>query len=66
MEGVYRILRCLKHDPGKGLTFKKTTNQSLEVYTDADCVESPVDRKSTSRYCSYVWENLVTWLVKKQ
>lgn len=66
MEAVYRILRYLKRDPGKGLMFKKTLNRSLEVYTDANWAGSPIDRKSTSGYCSYVWGNLVTWRSKKQ
>ncbi|XP_022147191.1 uncharacterized protein LOC111016202 [Momordica charantia] len=54
MKAVNRILRYLKHDPEKGLMFRKTTNKSLEVYTGVYWVESPVDRKSTSGYCSYV------------
>ena len=60
MEVVYRILRYLKNDPGKGLMFKKTPNRSLEIYTDVDWAGSPINRRSTSRYCSYVWGNLVT------
>ena len=62
---VYRILRYLEGSPGKGLMFKITLNRSVEVYTDADWVGSPTDRKSTSRYCSFVWGNLVTWHSKK-
>ncbi|KAK5785228.1 hypothetical protein PVK06_039791 [Gossypium arboreum] len=36
LEATYRILRYLKGTPGKGLHFKKTANQNVEVYTDAD------------------------------
>ena len=39
MEFVYRILQYLKHDPGKGLLFRKNTNNSLEVYTDANWLD---------------------------
>ncbi|XP_022158644.1 uncharacterized protein LOC111025101 [Momordica charantia] len=66
MEDAYRILRYLKHDPENGLMFRKTTNQALEVYNDADWVRFPIDWKSTSGYCSYVWGNLVIWRSKKQ
>ena len=66
MNAVYRILRYLKRDPGKGIMFRKTLNRNLEIYTDADWAGSPIDRKSTSGYCSYVWGNLVTWRSKKQ
>ena len=60
MEVVYRIHRYLKNYPGKGLTFKKTPNRSLEIYTNVDWVGSPVDRRSTSGYYSCEWGNLVT------
>ena len=63
---VYRILMYFKGSPGKGLMFRKTLDRNLEVYTDADWAVSPIDRKSTFGYCSYVWENLVTWCSKKQ
>ncbi|XP_016718594.1 uncharacterized mitochondrial protein AtMg00810-like [Gossypium hirsutum] len=54
LEATYRILRYLKGTPGKGLHFKKTANQNVEVYTDADWEGSVKDRRSTSGYCSYV------------
>lgn len=66
LEAVYRILRYIKRDPGKGLLFTKSSSRDLEVYTDADWAGSPIDRRSTSGYCSYVWGNLVTWRSKKQ
>ena len=66
MEAVYRILRYLKKDPGRGLMFKITLNRSLKIYSDANWAGSTIDQKSTSGYCSYVWGNLVTWRSKKQ
>ena len=38
----------------------------LEAYSDADWAESIVDRRSTSRYCTFLGGNLVTWRSKKQ
>ena len=38
----------------------------MEAFTDSDYAGSDVDRRSTSRYCTYVWGNLVTWRSKKQ
>ncbi|PON56891.1 hypothetical protein TorRG33x02_295100, partial [Trema orientale] len=66
LEAVYRILRYLKMTPDKGLFFKKGSEKRIEVYSDADWAESVTDRKSTTRYCTYVWGNLVTWRSKKQ
>lgn len=59
LEAVYRILRYLKSAPGKGLFFKKTTQQTIETYTNADWAGSVTDRRSTSGYCTIVWGNLV-------
>ena len=39
MEAIYRILRYLKKDPGKGLFFRQTTNKTVEVFTDADWLD---------------------------
>jgi hypothetical protein len=61
LEVVYRILRYLKSTPDKGLLFQKTAQQNIEAYTDADWAGSVIDRRSTSRYCTYVWGNMVTW-----
>ena len=36
------------------------------MFTDADWAGSIIDIKSICRYCTYVWENLVTWISKKQ
>ena len=66
LEVVHRILRYLKSTPGRGLFFKKTGQQAIEVFTDADWAGSITDRKSTSGYCTFVWGNLVTWRSKKQ
>ena len=60
MEVVNRILRYLKMTPGKGLLYKKCDNKNIEIYIDLDYTGDIIDRRSTSRYCSYVWGNLVT------
>ena len=65
MEAVYRILRYLKLTPGKGLFFEKNQRRDIEVFNDAGWAGSVQDQRSTSRYCTYVWGNLVTWRSKK-
>ncbi|XP_073290971.1 uncharacterized protein [Primulina huaijiensis] len=66
MEAVLRILRYLRGNPGKGIMFRKCSNRSVEVYTDADWAGDASDRRSTSGHCSYVWGNIVSWRSKKQ
>ena len=43
-------------------------NVSSEVvgYCDADWTCDRVDRRSTTRYCTFIGDNLVTWKSKKQ
>lgn len=68
LKAVYRILHYLKGTVGRGILFKKARNINitLEAYTDADYVGSLVDRRSTSGYCIFLGDNLVTWRSKKQ
>ncbi|TYK05024.1 Cysteine-rich RLK (receptor-like protein kinase) 8 [Cucumis melo var. makuwa] len=66
MEAVNRILRYLKTTPRKGLMFRKTGRKTIKAYTDSDWTWSTVDRKFTSSYYTFVWNNLVTWRSKKQ
>lgn len=63
---VHRILQYPKKNPGEGLYFKKTKNRDVEVFTDLDWARFIIDWRSTTRYCSYVLRNLVTWRSKKQ
>jgi len=51
LEAVYRILRYLKGNPGKGLFFK-TSERNVSIFTDADWAGSVKDRRSTSGYCT--------------
>ncbi|KAL0533884.1 hypothetical protein IC582_028158 [Cucumis melo] len=59
MKVVNIILRYLKTTLGKGLLFGKIDRKTIETYTNSDWVGSIVDIKSTSRYCTFVWGNLV-------
>ena len=67
MNVVMRILRYLKSAPGKGILFTKNVDcQSVDAYTDADWAGAIDDRRSTSRYFTFVGGNLITWRSKKQ
>ena len=61
-----RILAYLKGSIGQGLLFKKGSEPSINIYTDSDYAGSLDDNRSTSRYCSFIRGNLVTWRSKKQ
>ena len=66
LQTAYRVLHYLKAHPGKGILFKKTSDISLAMYTYADFARSPLDRRSTTGYCTFLGGNLVSWWSKKQ
>ena len=66
MNAVFGIQQYLKMTLGKGLYFKKTSSYDIEIFSDADWVGSITNQRSTSRYCTYVWGNLVSWWSKKK
>ncbi|XP_068307153.1 uncharacterized mitochondrial protein AtMg00810-like [Pyrus communis] len=63
---VKRLLRYLKGSVGRGIIMKKNESTQITGYYDADWVSNSIDRKSTTRYCTFVGGNLVTWKSKKQ
>ncbi|XP_042491616.1 uncharacterized mitochondrial protein AtMg00810-like [Macadamia integrifolia] len=66
MKVVLHILRYLKFTPGCGIIFSSHDRLRVEAFTDADWVGSPDDRRSTTSYCTFVGDNIVTWYSKKQ
>ena len=66
MTAVKRIIRYINGIPDYGLWYSKGSNACLAGYLDADWAGSVDDRKSTSRGCFYLGNNLVSWMSKKQ
>lgn len=66
MKATIRILQYLKSSPGKGIMFTNGDILSVEGYTAADWAGSIDDRRSTTRYLSFVGGNLVTWQSKNK
>lgn len=61
-----RILRYLKGTKHLGLQLYKSTNLSLQGYSDADWACDSADRKSIGGYCVFFGKSLVSWSSKKQ
>ena len=61
-----RVLRYLQGTLSHGLQLQKTSSTSLIAYTDADWADCPDTRRSTSGYCIYLGDNLVSWSSKRQ
>ncbi|WVZ98004.1 hypothetical protein U9M48_043497 [Paspalum notatum var. saurae] len=63
---VKRILRYVKGTLSVGLHLGAGSVQSLTAYSDADWAGCPDSRRSTSGYCVFLGDNLVSWSSKCQ
>lgn len=63
---VLRILRYIKGTLFHGLHFSATSSLELSGYSDADWAGDPTDRRSTTGYCFFLGDSLISWRSKKQ
>ncbi|KAJ9549163.1 hypothetical protein OSB04_021706 [Centaurea solstitialis] len=61
-----RILRYLKGTLSHGLHIKASAVDRLVAYSDVDWAGCPTTRRSTSGFCVYLGDNLVSWSSKRQ
>ena len=64
-KAVNRVLAYLKGCPGKRLLFPSSMVWIVKVYTDTDFGGSIVDFRSTTDYCTFIVDNLVSWKSSK-
>ena len=67
-KAVKRILRYLSGTLDFGLELKAVPIEDLNLvgFSDADWASDPNDRRSTSGFCVYFGNNLISWSSKKQ
>ncbi|XP_023761274.2 uncharacterized mitochondrial protein AtMg00810-like [Lactuca sativa] len=63
---VLRILRYLRGTQFQTLLFSSTSSLELRSYSDADWDGDRHDRKSTTGFCVFLGESLISWKSKKQ
>ncbi|GJW57411.1 ribonuclease H-like domain-containing protein [Tanacetum coccineum] len=61
-----RILRYVRDTLDYGLQLHVSSTTQLSAYTDADWAGCPVTRRSTSGYCVFLGDNLLSWSAKRQ
>ncbi|XP_075636751.1 uncharacterized protein LOC142608987 [Castanea sativa] len=66
MTMVKRIIWFVNGTSDYGIWYSRDLNDYLVGHSDADWAEYVDDRKSTSRGCFYLGNNLVSWMSKKQ
>ena len=62
---VKRIIHFVTGTVNDGIWYTNDTNSSLAGYNNADWVATVDDRKSTTRGCFYLGNNIVSWHIKK-
>ena len=60
-----RVLTYIKSCPEKRLVYRKHRHVRIFGYSDSGYASDRGNRKSTTRYCTFIEENLVTWRSKK-
>ncbi|XP_073365843.1 uncharacterized protein [Aegilops tauschii subsp. strangulata] len=66
MQLVKRILRYLQGTSHYGIQLYKSSSHDLIAYTDADWAGCPDTRKSTSGFCVFLGNNIISWSSKRQ
>ncbi|KAJ0435796.1 putative RNA-directed DNA polymerase [Helianthus annuus] len=61
-----RILRYIKGTLTQGLLITPSSSTKLTAYSDADWGGCPDSRRSTSGYCVFMGDNLISWSSKRQ
>ncbi|GKV08832.1 hypothetical protein SLEP1_g20408 [Rubroshorea leprosula] len=62
---VLRIIRYVKGTSFHGLHFSANSSLMLRAYSDADWAGDPSDRRSTTSYCLFLGNSLISWWSKK-
>ncbi|GKV02057.1 hypothetical protein SLEP1_g14541 [Rubroshorea leprosula] len=63
---VLRIIRYVKGTLFHGLHFFANSSPMLRSYSDANWAGDPSDRRSTTDYCLFFGNSLISWRSKKQ
>lgn len=66
LAAVHYLLRYLKGTVGQGVLLQSSSSFQLRAFTDADWASRVDTRKSTTRFCIFLGDSLVSWKSKKQ
>ena len=66
MQAAHHLLRYLKGTPGQGLLFSSTSSLNLRGFSDSDWASCPMSRRSTTSFCVFIGDCLISSRTKKQ
>ncbi|KAK9677104.1 hypothetical protein RND81_11G121500 [Saponaria officinalis] len=65
-EATLRVVRYIKRNPDKGITFKRNSDLQLKGFCDSDYASCPLTRRSLSGFFVSLGESPISWRAKKQ
>lgn len=66
LAAVRHIIHYLRGSPTRGLFFPTDSSLQLVTYSDADWTGCPDTRRSTTGWCMFLGDALISWRCKKQ
>lgn len=66
LAAVHRIIKYIRGTLSRVLFLPSTSSLQLRAYADADWAGDPTDRRSTTGFCIFLGDSLISWRCKKQ